>query len=486
MFCREASIRKETRLVGKIMRLVFGLLRRQIGKRMADVIGDRSGNVAITLALCIVPMILAVGAGLDYTRAYNVQSRMQSDLDAALVAAIKQIDEYDEDTLAKKIKDWFDAQSDKSDSTYDLTEIKVDKDGHTIKASASGTVPTTLMTLANIKTVPVGVISAIEGPATSYLEVYIVIDKSPSMLLAATTEGQTKLRADANIKCEFACHSTGDPVKKNGAVIARTYYDYIKNLGVKLRTDVALDAVEEVLDMVDKADVNHSRIKVGLYSLGETISEALAPTYSTSAARKKLADDSSGLTSATSTNSTDFDTALKALQKKVGAAGDGTSANSPLKLVLLLTDGVQSKRDWVLDNVDWTCTESRNGTCIRRKSGQYWGLVTPLNPGWCDYLKGNKATLAVLYTEYLAIPLDWGYNATVATTMNSSEWTSTWGGKLRNGVSGTTSRHDYIPIALQDCASSADLFISAASADEITAGLSTLFNQYLTSVRLTQ
>ncbi|ASY65482.1 hypothetical protein SJ05684_b45000 (plasmid) [Sinorhizobium sojae CCBAU 05684] len=469
------------------MRLGFGFLW-HIGGRTAAILGDRSGNVAITLAVCLVPMILAVGASLDYTRAYNVQSKMQSDLDAALVAAIKQIDEYDEDKLVKKIENWFDAQSDKSGSTYDLTEIKVDKDGHTIRASASGTVPTTLMTLANINSVPVGVVSAIEGPATSHLEVYIVLDKSPSMLLAATPEGQVQLRADANINCEFACHSTGDPVKENktGPQIAKTYYDYIKGLGVKLRTDVALDAVEEVLDMIDKADEDHKRIKVGLYGLGETITEVLAPTYSTSTARKKLSDDGSGLTSATSTVSTDFDTALAALQKRAGKAGDGTSANSPLKLVLLLTDGVQSHRDWVITGVNWTCLEYKYGTCIRFKSGAKWGLVTPLNPNWCGYLKDNGATLAVLYTEYLEVPLDWGYNATLDSSMSSSKWTSTWGGKLRSGVSSSTSRHDYIPIALQDCASSADLYIPAASEEEIVAGLSTLFKQYLTSVRLTQ
>ncbi|ASY72894.1 TadE/TadG family type IV pilus assembly protein [Sinorhizobium fredii] len=290
------------------MHLDFGFLRQLIASRMATMLSDRGGNVALTVAICIIPMILAVGAGLDYTRAYNVQSRMQSDLDAALVAAIKEIDEYDEDEIADKIKDWFDAQSEKQSATYDLTEIKVDKTGHTIRASASGTVPTTLMTLADIKTVPVGVVSAIEGPATSYLEVYIVIDKSPSMLLAATSEDQAMLRADKNINCEFACHSTADPVKKNktAAVIASTYYDYIESLGVRLRTDVALDAVEEVLDMVDAADEDHARIKVGLYSLGETTTEVLAPTYSTSTARKKLSDDDAGLTSATSTTSTDF------------------------------------------------------------------------------------------------------------------------------------------------------------------------------------
>ncbi|PDT41429.1 MULTISPECIES: TadE/TadG family type IV pilus assembly protein [Sinorhizobium] len=451
------------------MRFDFGLFRQLITGRMANIIRDKGGNVALTVAICMVPMLLAVGAGLDYTRAYNIQSRMQSDLDAALVAAIKEIDDYDEDAIVDKIKEWFDAQSEKQNATYDLTDIKVDKTGHTITASASGTVPTTVMTLADIKTVPVGVVSAIEGPATSHLEVYIVIDKSPSMLLAATSEDQAMLRADKNISCEFACHDTKDPVKKNGSVIASTYYNYIKSLGVKLRTDVALDAVEEVLDMVDAADEDHARIKVGLYSLGETIAEVLEPTYSTSTARKKLSDDSSGLTSATSMNATYFQTALKALKKKVGTAGDGTSAASPLKLVLLLTDGVQSNRDWV---IKW--------------SGKYWGRVTPLNPDWCDYLKDNDATMAVLYTEYLAIPADWGYNATLAKSMGNSDWTSTWGGTLHSGVSSSTTRHDYIPIALQDCASSSDLFISAASEDEITAGLSTLFNQYLTSVRLTQ
>ncbi|APG88175.1 transmembrane protein (plasmid) [Sinorhizobium americanum CCGM7] len=473
------------------MHFDFGLFRQLITSRMANIVRDKGGNVALTVAICMVPLLLAVGAGLDYTRAYNIQTRMQSDLDAALVAAIKEIDDYDEDAIVEKIKEWFDAQSEKQNATYDLTDIKVDKTGHTITASASGTVPTTVMTLADIKTVPVGVVSAIEGPATSYLEVYIVIDKSPSMLLAATSEDQAMLRADKNITCEFACHDTKDPVKKNGSVIASTYYNYIKNLGVKLRTDVALDAVEEVLDMIDAADEDHARIKVGLYSLGETINEVLAPTYSTSTARKKLSDDDAGLTSATSMTSTDFETSLEALQNKVGKADDGSSASKPLKLVLLLTDGVQSHRNWVINDIPkgTKCIKKNAaGTCIRHTSnaGKNWGIVTPLNPDWCGYLKNNEATVAVLYTEYLAIPEDWGYNDTLDDTMAKSRWTSTWGGTLHSGISSSTTRHDYIPIALQDCASSSDLFISAASEDEITAGLSTLFNQYLTSVRLTQ
>lgn len=407
-------------------------------------------------------MLVAVGASFDYIRSYNVRQRMQSDLDAALIAAVKQINNTeDTDALKEKVSDWFHAQVDNS---YTLSDIDIDTVNHNITATANGTVPTTFMKIANIETVPVSVASAVKGPATSYLNVYIVIDTSPSMLLAATTSGQSTMYT--GIKCQFACH-TGDS-HTIGKTTYATNYDYSKEKKIKLRADVAGDAVREVLDMIDESDENHERIKVGLYSLGDTLSEVLAPTLSTDTARARLADSSYGLTSATSKAATYFDVSLATLKKKVGAGGDGTSSGSPLKLVLLLTDGVQSQREWVT-----------NGS-------KYWPKVAPLNPAWCDYLKNQSNTMAVLYTEYLPITTDWGYNATVGSTMASANWKSTWGGTMDSGVSTSITRRDYIPYALADCASSKSLFISASSSTEITAGLSTLFTQYLSSVRLTQ
>ena len=432
---------------------------------------DRSGNVAIVVALTLVPMIVAVGASFDYIRAYNVRQRMQSDLDAALIAAVKQIDTSDKDALEEKVSDWFHAQVENS---YTLGDIDIDTSNHKITATATGTVPTTLMKIANIDTVDVSVASAVKGPTTSYLNVYIVIDTSPSMLLAATTSGQSTMYA--GIGCQFACH-TGDSHKIGNKTYSNNYeYSTAKN--IKLRADVAGDAVEEVLDMIDTSDSSHERIKVGLYSLGDTLTEVLSPTLSTDTARTRLADASYGLTSATSKAATYFDVSLATLKQKVGAGGDGTSSGSPLKLVLLLTDGVQSKREWVTDKVTWS-----NKQAI---SGAYWNKVAPLNPDWCGYLKDQSDTMAVLYTEYLPITTDWGYNATVGATMASANWKSTWGGTMDSGVSTSITRRDYIPYALSDCASSTSLFISASSSAEITAGLSALFTQYLASVRLTQ
>ncbi|MBB3350414.1 Flp pilus assembly protein TadG [Rhizobium sp. BK049] len=442
------------------MALSYSLAR--ITSALRSLKSDRGGNVAIVVALSLVPMLVAVGASFDYIRSYNVRQRMQSDLDAALIAAVKQINNTeDTDALKEKVSDWFHAQVDNS---YTLSDIDIDTVNHNITATANGTVPTTFMKIANIETVPVSVASAVKGPATSYLNVYIVIDTSPSMLLAATTSGQSTMYT--GIKCQFACH-TGDS-HTIGKTTYATNYDYSKEKKIKLRADVAGDAVREVLDMIDESDENHERIKVGLYSLGDTLSEVLAPTLSTDTARARLADSSYGLTSATSKAATYFDVSLATLKKKVGAGGDGTSSGSPLKLVLLLTDGVQSQREWVT-----------NGS-------KYWPKVAPLNPAWCDYLKNQSNTMAVLYTEYLPITTDWGYNATVGSTMASANWKSTWGGTMDSGVSTSITRRDYIPYALADCASSKSLFISASSSTEITAGLSTLFTQYLSSVRLTQ
>ena len=107
-----------------------------------------------------------------------------------------------------------------------------------------------------------------------------------------------------------------------------------------------------------------------------------------------------------------------------------------------------------------------------------------MNSKWCDPLKQQSATIGVLYTEYLPMTWDWGYNATLAQTMNSSSFASIWKGTIASGA-GTRTRLDYIPTALGECASAKDLFLHAESEDEIKEGLSKLFKQYLSKVRLT-
>lgn len=428
---------------------------------------DHSGTYAVTFGIISVPVLLAIGVSIDYVRAYNVYVKMQSDLDAALIAAVKDIDKLSDAEIRKKIVRWFSAQADAGQASYVLApeKMQIHRSDYAIQAVAAGTVPTTFLGIANINEIDVSVVSSVAGPAISHLNVYIVLDKSASMMLAATTKGQNDMRSVTG-NCVFGCHVPEGGPYSYGGYQYQTNYDLAKAMGVELRADVSVKAAKKVLSMIDSTDPAHSRIKVGLYSIGDGVKQVLAPTYSTNAARTALSNDAYGLTSATSEDVSHFNVSLPALASVVGNAGDGSSASKPLKLVLVLTDGVQSERPWVMS--------SNNGK------------VTPLNPAWCGALKGNNATVGILYTEYLPMTWDEGYSRTLDLSMKSSEFTSTWGGTIRDGVDPTIKRLNYLSHALNDCASSPDLFLSAGLASEIESGLASLFETYLSSVRLTQ
>lgn len=437
----------------------------KIGRLVQSLYRDRRGNFGITFAVLALPMIVAIGVSFDFARAYNARRDMQNDLDAAVLAAVNDIDTLNEQKLREKVKLWFAAQSEMRKSEYSLADaaISIDKTNRTINAVASGEVTTSLLQVINVNKVNVRVGTSVAGPAASYLNVYILLDKSASMMLAATKNDQ-KLMMDGP-KCVFACHiPEGGNRSYNGQTYS-TNYDLAKAMGVKLRADVSMDAVDQVLDLITAEDPHQSRIKVGFYTMGTSAYEALAPTSSITSARQTLRNDAKGLTSATSFSSTYFHQALPQFAKMVGTAGDGMSAAKPKKLVLLLTDGVQSNRHWVHDDPQY---------------------VTPLNPDWCDDIKKAGAEIGVLYTEYLPINGDWGYDRTVGDTLRSSAYSSVWKGDMPWGKHWNIKRRDFIPYALSGCASNPGLFLSASDADDIEKGLSSIFQQYLAMVRITK
>ena len=49
---------------------------------------NRSGNVAVTFGILCVPLISAVGCGVDYSRANQLFSKLQAAADAASVGAV--------------------------------------------------------------------------------------------------------------------------------------------------------------------------------------------------------------------------------------------------------------------------------------------------------------------------------------------------------------------------------------------------------------
>lgn len=438
---------------------------------------DVEANVALTFGLLLPMLLIGAGVSVDYLRAYGAYSEMQSELDIALIAAIKKIDNISTDEIEELIQEWFATQT--RIEGFSLDDVAVDTVGSVIRATARAQVDTTLLQIAGITTVPIGVISEIAGPATSYLNVYLVLDKSASMMLASSNSGQSLLTSA--LGCAFACHD-GDVHWVNG-VQYNTNYAYSAPKNVELRSDVLLDAVEEVLSTIEDLDPSGTRIRVGLYRMAATMKQTLAPTFSMATVRSTLNNASKNLTSASSTDGTFFDVALNALTPMVGTNGDGTTASKPLKLVMMITDGVQSRRSWVTTSNWGGCIWSATPTCPPSTDSRKIG---PLNPDWCKPIKTNGATFATVYTTYLPVTYDWGYNTTVGASMSSSSWTTTWGGKLNPSAPANITRHDYLPIALSDCATSSEYFMQATDASEIAESLNTLFSRYLSTVRLTR
>lgn len=445
---------------------------------------DCGGNIAMTFAIVSVPLLIAMGMAVDYTRAYNVQAKMGGDLDAALLAAIKQVGTGDEDDIKALVGEWFAAQTELgSGYTLNDDDIVIDTSGHTITAKVSAPVETSFLKIAGINTITVAVLTSVTGTSTDYVNVYIVLDKSASMLLAATTGGQASLisktafssKSDSSEGCVFACHTSIHSGRSSNYQIA------VAN-GITLRTDVQLNAVKKVLELVATANSTKNHVKVGYYTLGtsttgnslvnssyETVNgihTVQSPIYSNSTLTELLTT-SSELSSATAYSSSDF-RALKDLATIVGSNGDGSSESSPLKIVMLITDGAQSSMGWV-------------GT---GSSAKY---ITPMNPAWCDNIKNNDATMAVLYTEYLAVADGddvANYKASIGGKMNTSYFNSVWSGASSYLTSDV--RRDKIATVLSACASGSQYFIAADSTAEITTGFSSLLTTYLSAVRLTE
>ena len=68
---------------------------------------DQKGNLAITFALAMVPLMFSVGATVDYTQINRIQSRLQETADSAALYAIKELRDggYDEEKVDQFAQD---------------------------------------------------------------------------------------------------------------------------------------------------------------------------------------------------------------------------------------------------------------------------------------------------------------------------------------------------------------------------------------------
>jgi Flp pilus assembly protein TadG len=89
---------------------------RGLQRVLRDFRSDRSGNVAITFAIAIVPIIIAIGAAVDYSRGNSVRSSMQAALDAAALSLSKEANGLTSAQLNAKALAYFQANFNRAEA----------------------------------------------------------------------------------------------------------------------------------------------------------------------------------------------------------------------------------------------------------------------------------------------------------------------------------------------------------------------------------
>lgn len=188
---------------------------------------DTGGNVAVILAIAILPIVAAIGCAVDYSLATRMRAKLQSAADAASVAAIAKnsagynaaIAMSQDGSVTAGVTD-ANAVFNGNAATFSgysnlALNTTVTKSGATLTSNVqfSASVATTFMGVLGYTSLTLTGTSSATAGLPLYQDFYLVIDVSGSMGLPVSTSEAQRLEAvtpdnfvDYPYGCAFACH----------------------------------------------------------------------------------------------------------------------------------------------------------------------------------------------------------------------------------------------------------------------------------------
>jgi hypothetical protein len=297
-----------------------------------------------------------------------------------------------------------------------------------------------------------------------YIDFYLLLDNSPSMGVGATPTDVSKMVNNTSDQCAFACHDLSDP---------NNYYKLAKTLGVTTRIDVLRSATQQLMDTASTTAVYPNQFRMAIYDFGASASSATLRSLfslSSSLASAKTAAGNIDLMTVNYQNENDdrdtsFSTLLPAINNVIGAPGAGTSS-SPLKYLFFVSDGV---------------ADEINAGCSKTMTNGYWGNKTPrcqspINTALCQTLKDRGIKVAVLYTTYLALPLQQAGGA--------PSWYGSWIAPFNAGPYGPSPNSE-IAINMKACASPG-FYFEVSPTEGIADAMNALFQKAVADARISQ
>lgn len=140
---------------------------------------NESGSISLLFALASIPALGILGASLDYSRASNIRSVLQSGADSAALAAANGADLpwSKRQDLAKEV---FRSHVKTSPEIKSWNIITRNVDG-AIRVDASGGVAASMARILGIKEITTNVVAEVKAGASGSLEVALVLDTTGSM-----------------------------------------------------------------------------------------------------------------------------------------------------------------------------------------------------------------------------------------------------------------------------------------------------------------
>ncbi|MGB3501264.1 MAG: TadE/TadG family type IV pilus assembly protein [Mesorhizobium sp.] len=199
-------------------------------------IRSRSGNFAILTSVLAIPLILAMGLAVDYSRYLDAKRHMQDVADATSLA-LAGSQERDEAAMRVDAQRFVDSNFD--DASIDQMVIAgLDITENDVTVKLDGYVHTTFMAIAGHDKMPVAAESLAIRAVTGSVEVALVLDNTYSMdeEISAGVKKITALKTAANaLVTELLANPKAD-VK----IALVPYADHV-NIGLKYRNEPWLD-----------------------------------------------------------------------------------------------------------------------------------------------------------------------------------------------------------------------------------------------------
>jgi len=421
---------------------------------------DDGGSVAMMMGLTAIPLIFAVGAGVDYGTANMAKAKLDAVADAAALSAVDHQAITGTPAAAQTT-----AQNTFNAEAVNIPNVTVNNLSATVTDSTTGrtavvsytaTKSNIFMGIFGYPSTTITGSSTAQAGLTTNIDFYLLLDNSPSMNIAATSAGIQTMVANTSAQggCAFACHESNPAADKLGNPGGVDNYTLAQQLGVVTRMQNLASATQSLMSSASSMEgSNNQQYQVAIYTFNNsglnTIQLLTSNLANAQAAAANINVEevysNNWLTKTNQNNDTDtnFESAMSAVNTLMPLPGTGTPASTPQEVLFIVTDGVD-------DEVSSSCSQSLDGSRCQQ----------PFNTTWCTTVKNRGIQIAVLYTAYLPLPTNSWYN----------NWIAPFQSKIAPNM--------------ESCASPG-MFFSVTTDGDITAAMQTLFQQAVAAARLT-